>query len=195
MGRLKRKGRGPSPPATSPKRTGPGSVTGRQASGIMLFSQPDDWVPAEVQAGERAEPATTSPSDWLPPDLPEPTSSPPPASRKRSTVNQVPPELLAAAPPEAAAPEAPAPEPELAPEPEPEPEREPEPEPEPTARVNVNTASVDELMALPGITRRAAEQIVDHRNAQGPFASVDDLLNVPGFHAARVARLQGQATT
>jgi len=211
MARLFRRDRSAQPP-----RTGPGSVTGRQPSGIHILSEVDDWVPKEIARGGRESAAAeTTASDWLPANLPEPTSEPPPPSRKRSTITEVPPEMLAAPAPaepdleaaveqmkgaveearaEAArlraqlealqAARAPAaPPPSAAPPPAPA-------EPPPAGAVNLNTASVEELMTLPGVTRRAATQIIEHR----PFASLDGLLEVPGFHAGRVARFEGRAT-
>jgi len=47
--------------------------------------------------------------------------------------------------------------------------------------VNVNTASATELETLPGIGEVIAQRIVDHRTANGPFASVDQLLDVSGI--------------
>jgi competence protein ComEA len=47
--------------------------------------------------------------------------------------------------------------------------------------VNVNTASAVELEGLPGIGEVIAQRIVDHRTANGPFASVDALLDVSGI--------------
>jgi competence ComEA-like helix-hairpin-helix protein len=45
--------------------------------------------------------------------------------------------------------------------------------------VNVNTASADELEALPGIGPKIAADIIRERDEGGPFASVDDLSRVP----------------
>jgi len=42
-------------------------------------------------------------------------------------------------------------------------------------RVNLNTATAEQLDALPGIGPALAERIVDFRSQQGPFTSVDDL--------------------
>ncbi|GIV00630.1 MAG: hypothetical protein KatS3mg014_2245 [Actinomycetota bacterium] len=53
-----------------------------------------------------------------------------------------------------------------------------------TALVNVNTATADELETLPGIGEVLAQRIVDHRTEHGPFASVDDLLDVSGIGEA-----------
>jgi len=47
--------------------------------------------------------------------------------------------------------------------------------------VNINTASASELETLPGIGEVIAQRIVDHRTANGPFASVDALLDVSGI--------------
>ena len=49
------------------------------------------------------------------------------------------------------------------------------------ALVNLNTASASELETLPGIGEVIAQRIVDHRTANGPFASVDQLLDVSGI--------------
>ena len=49
------------------------------------------------------------------------------------------------------------------------------------ALVNINTASAPELETLPGIGEVIAQRIVDHRTANGPFASVDQLLDVSGI--------------
>jgi competence protein ComEA len=47
--------------------------------------------------------------------------------------------------------------------------------------INLNTATVEELMELPEIGEVRAEAIVAYREANGPFASVDELVNVDGI--------------
>jgi competence protein ComEA len=47
--------------------------------------------------------------------------------------------------------------------------------------VNVNTATTEELESLPGIGEVTAQAIIDHRTENGPFASVDQLLDVTGI--------------
>lgn len=47
--------------------------------------------------------------------------------------------------------------------------------------VNINTASATELEALPGVGEVIAQRIVDYRTQNGPFASVDELLDVSGI--------------
>jgi competence protein ComEA len=47
--------------------------------------------------------------------------------------------------------------------------------------VNVNTASATDLESLPGIGEVIAQRIIDHRTANGPFTSVDQLVDVSGI--------------
>jgi competence protein ComEA len=50
-----------------------------------------------------------------------------------------------------------------------------------TGTVNINTASLDELCALDGIGPKKARAIIDYREANGHFASPDDLCQVKGI--------------
>lgn len=58
--------------------------------------------------------------------------------------------------------------------------------------VNVNDADVVELQRLPGIGPAIAGAIVAWRDDNGPFASVDDLLDVPGIGPAKLAAIEDQ---
>lgn len=60
--------------------------------------------------------------------------------------------------------------------------------------VNVNTASATELEALPGIGEVIAQRIVDHRTANGPFASVEELLEVSGIGEAILGSIRELVT-
>jgi competence protein ComEA len=47
--------------------------------------------------------------------------------------------------------------------------------------VNVNSAIATELEELPGIGEVIAQRIIDYRTENGPFATVDELLDVSGI--------------
>ncbi|MCK4851977.1 MAG: helix-hairpin-helix domain-containing protein [Candidatus Omnitrophica bacterium] len=48
-------------------------------------------------------------------------------------------------------------------------------------RVSINTATAEELIAIPGIGQVFAQRIVEHRDRHGLFRSCDDLLEIKGF--------------
>jgi len=48
--------------------------------------------------------------------------------------------------------------------------------------LNVNTANMEELQNVPGIDETLALNIVDFRNANGPFITLDELLKVKGMN-------------
>jgi competence protein ComEA len=64
----------------------------------------------------------------------------------------------------------------------------------PAALININTASATELEALPGIGEVIAQAIVDYRTQNGPFASVDGLLDVSGIGDATLGDIHDLVT-
>ena len=63
--------------------------------------------------------------------------------------------------------------------------------PSPTAPVDLNSATIEQLDALPGVGPVTAQKIVDYRQAHGPFRSVDELDAIPGIGPARIENLRG----
>jgi competence protein ComEA len=63
-----------------------------------------------------------------------------------------------------------------------------------TGVVNVNTATNAELETLPGIGEVIAQAIVDHRIENGPFTSVDQLVDVTGIGDATLENIRELVT-
>ena len=47
--------------------------------------------------------------------------------------------------------------------------------------ININTASKEELMQLEGVGSVIADRIVEYREANGPFETPEDIMNVKGI--------------
>ena len=58
------------------------------------------------------------------------------------------------------------------------------------ATIDINAATADELATLPGIGPAIAQRIVDHRAANGPFGSVEELADVSGVSLRMVDALR-----
>lgn len=68
------------------------------------------------------------------------------------------------------------------------------PAPKPTGKVNINTADEAGLTSLDGIGKVKAQAILDYRQKNGPFKTVDDLAKVKGIGEKTVAKLKDQLT-
>lgn len=62
------------------------------------------------------------------------------------------------------------------------------------AAVNLNTASQAELETVKGIGPAKAKAIVEHRNKNGPFKSVDDLKEIKGFGDKMLSKMRPELT-
>ncbi len=66
--------------------------------------------------------------------------------------------------------------------------------PETAGPIDINMADADALQTLPGIGETKAAAIIAHREANGPFATVDDLKNVKGIGEKTLEKLKAHIT-
>lgn len=63
-------------------------------------------------------------------------------------------------------------------------------EEEGSVAVNINTASAEELAALDGIGERLAQNIVEYRDANGLFATIEDVKSVKGIGDRKLEKIK-----
>jgi len=63
-----------------------------------------------------------------------------------------------------------------------------------STRININTASMSDLDTLSGVGPSTAKAIIDYRTKNGPFGSIEDLLNVRGIGPAKLDAMREQVT-
>ena len=57
-------------------------------------------------------------------------------------------------------------------------------------KININTDRVDQLQMLPGIGAKLAQRIVDYRQENGHFKSLEDLEEIDGLTAKRLSLIK-----
>lgn len=56
--------------------------------------------------------------------------------------------------------------------------------------MNLNTATAEELRTLPGVGEATAAAILEDREANGPFTSVEDVMRVSGIGEKKFAKMR-----
>ncbi len=65
---------------------------------------------------------------------------------------------------------------------------------EKSGKVNINTATLEELKTLSGIGDKRAQDIIDYRNSNGSFRSIEDIKKVNGIKDGIFNRIKDQIT-
>lgn len=63
------------------------------------------------------------------------------------------------------------------------------------SKININTADAAALESLPGIGPTIAQRILAHRQANGPFAHIEDIQNVSGIGQVTFEKIRELITT
>ncbi|MGB9795714.1 ComEA family DNA-binding protein [Fervidobacterium gondwanense] len=63
-----------------------------------------------------------------------------------------------------------------------------------TRKIDINTAGIEELQKLPGIGPTKAQEIINYRTKNGPFRSIDEIMNVKGIGKKTFEKMKDMIT-
>jgi len=58
-----------------------------------------------------------------------------------------------------------------------------------TSQININNADLSHLSMIKGIGSKKAQEIIDYRNAHGPFVTLQALTNVKGIGQSTLTKI------
>jgi competence protein ComEA len=58
--------------------------------------------------------------------------------------------------------------------------------------MNLNSATVQQLENLEGVGPKTAQKIIDYREANGGFKSIEELMEVPGIGPSKFEQIKDQ---
>jgi len=61
-------------------------------------------------------------------------------------------------------------------------------------KINLNSATVEQLISLPGIGPATAKLIVEHRTKAGKFNRIEDIMNVQGIGEKKFEKIKDRLT-
>ena len=64
-----------------------------------------------------------------------------------------------------------------------------------SSKISINTATLEELMTLPGIGESKAKDIINYRESNGPFNTIEDITKVTGIGESIFAKIKENITT